>query len=391
MDKAAMSKALKTCRTPFYVFDTDAAAAQVQRIRTALGPEVRLCYAMKANSFIVEALQPHVDGFEVCSPGEFRICRRAHIPPEQIILSGVYKRPQDLLFVMQQYGTAVTYTVESLQQWDIIRSFADQHQTPLRVLLRLSVGNQFGINESDIDALVAGRQDTKAVIEGIQFFSGTQKKSAARTAEELQKLDDLLERLHRVYGYTANRLEYGPGLPVSYFEAKSDVELSMLNALSDQIAHLRFKGTVVLELGRYIAAACGNYFTRVVDTKTQSGSRYCIVDGGIHQVNYYGQMMAMKKPPLLHWEERDGEAVPWTVCGCLCTGNDVLVKAYPFSDLRVGDVLIFGKTGAYSSTESMALFLSRDLPEVALYSKSKGLRPVRRALSTDVFNSPMKL
>ena len=30
--------------------------------------------------------------------------------------------------------------------------------------------------------------------------------------------------------------------------------------------------------------------------KQNSGVHYCIVDGGIHQLNYFGQMMAMKQP-----------------------------------------------------------------------------------------------
>ena len=96
MDKTLMAQAIDTFRTPFYVFDTDEAAAQVQQLRRAFGPEVGLCYAMKANAFIVGDLVPWVDYFEVCSPGEFRICQRTGIPPEKIVLSGIYKKPADL-------------------------------------------------------------------------------------------------------------------------------------------------------------------------------------------------------------------------------------------------------------------------------------------------------
>ena len=37
---------------------------------------------------------------------------------------------------------------------------------------------------------------------------------------------------------------------------------------------------VVLELGRSVVASCGTYLTSVVDTKTNVGSNYAIVDGG---------------------------------------------------------------------------------------------------------------
>ena len=98
-------------------------------------------------------------------------------------------------------------------------------------------------------------------------------------------------------------------------------------------------------------------------------------------------MMAMKKPPIIHWdEEKDGEIKEWTICGSLCTMNDVLVKMYPFKNLQLKDKLIFKKVGAYSMTEGISLFLSRELPQVILYSKDSGLRLVRSSFPTDKLN-----
>jgi len=389
MDKTAMGQAIDTLQTPFYVFDTDEAAAQVTALRTAFGPEIGLCYAMKANAFVVGSLIPWVDYFEVCSPGEFRICQRTGIPPEKIVLSGVYKKPAELDEVMETCGSAITYTAESLAQWQQLSAYATVHQCPLRVLLRLTAGNQFGMEQEVLEEIVAHRDDSFAHIEGIQYFSGTQKKNPTRWAEELEKLDALLETLFSRYGFTAEKLEYGTGLPVTYFEGEKDEKQSSLDALAALLRQMRFGGKIVLETGRRVAASCGTYFTRVADVKRNHGSRYCIVDGGIHHLNYFGQMMAMKKPPLLQWNAPQGEGEPWTVCGSLCTSNDVLLKSCSFTDLRVGDVLVFGKAGAYSPTESIGLFLSRDLPQVALFSREKGLRLVREALPTDRLNSSL--
>jgi diaminopimelate decarboxylase len=97
-------------------------------------------------------------------------------------------------------------------------------------------------------------------------------------------------------------------------------------------------------------------------------------------------MLAMKKPPILHWNQEDGDLKEWTVCGSLCTVNDVLVKQYPFHGLVTGDKLIFEKTGAYSVTEGISLFLSRELPQVLLYSEKDNLRQARGNYPTDVLN-----
>ena len=60
-------------------------------------------------------------GFEVCSPGEFRICERLGIPMGKVVMSGVYKNPADLERVLDCWGSGLTYTVESPRQWQLIR------------------------------------------------------------------------------------------------------------------------------------------------------------------------------------------------------------------------------------------------------------------------------
>ena len=114
------------------------------------------------------------------------------------------------------------------------------------------------------------------------------------------------------------------------------------------LSQLRFSGPLVLELGRSIAASCGTYLTRVVDLKRNRGEGYALVDGGIHQLTYYGQAMAMRAPRLRLLPDRPcQEEETWTVCGSLCTINDILVKRRPFPALAVGDVLAFENAGAY--------------------------------------------
>ena len=145
-------------------------------------------------------------------------------------------------------------------------------------------------------------------------------------------------------------------------------------------------------MGRFLAAGCGYYLTRIADCKTNSGQNYCIVDGGIHQLNYYGQTMAMKLPFIRHLPQSpagDGKGPSsCTVCGSLCTTADVIVKQLPLIHPQPGDLLVFEKTGAYSVTEGISLFLSRSLPPVLLYSRQRGMLQAREAYPTDLLNAP---
>jgi diaminopimelate decarboxylase len=386
LNEAKFDSAISKYKTPFYIFDTDILAAQISKIRTALGDKVELCYAMKANPFLIKELQGLIDYYEVCSPGEFNICERADINRNKIVMSGVYKNTTDIEYALKQYGDQIIYTIESFSQWQTLEQYTSKHKLTVQVLLRLTSGNQFGMDEALIRQIIQNSSQNFINIEGIQYFSGTQKKSVKKLENELNILDQFCAELKNQYGFTVKKIEYGPGLPIFYFEEEQNDEDFLLESLSKLISKLTFGGKVSLEMGRFIAASCGSYVTSVVDMKTNQNQGYCIVDGGMHQLNYYGQMLAMKRPPIIHWNKRNGKTSEWTVCGSLCTINDVLVKQYPFTELQVGDQLIFEKTGAYSVTEGISLFLSRDLPQILLYSEQDKYRVARNSFPTDTLN-----
>ena len=68
--------------------------------------------------------------------------------------------------------------------------------------------------------------------------------------------------------------------------------------------------------------------------------------------------------------------------------NDVLLRNVQLPMLKTGDHLAFGRCGAYSMTEGISLFLSRDLPQILFWSEEKGLVMVRETMPTDPLNSP---
>lgn len=379
----------KSIATPAYVFDLDELKNRLQMIRRCLGNRIRLCYAMKANPFLVAPLQNFVDKYEVCSPGEFRICERHQVPMEQIVLSGVYKEDREICHAVETYGGKGTFTIESKQQLELLESCAAAAGKNIRALLRVSSGNQFGMDEESIAKVLEHRWEYPHVnISGFQYYSGTQKKKLKKMEQELEYLDQMMEEMETRYGYRAEELEYGPGFYVPYFQSDEEVDdEALLDAFSRMLDGLRFQGTVTLEAGRYLAAYCGYYLTRIVDQKINKGQRYGIVDGGIHHLSYFGQMMAMKIPHFMHLSQKEeAEKELWNICGSLCTVNDVLVKNLPLSNAAIGELLVFERVGAYSVTEGIYLFLSRDLPRIFFYSRECGMQLMRDRKRTDEWN-----
>lgn len=373
--------------TPLYVFDINVLRRRIAYLRNSL-PGVRLCFAVKANPFLLQELRGFADRFEVCSPGEAEICNRAHIPAAQQVISGVYKTPSVMEKMIAQGNGPRLFTVESVRQFRLLSGLAEQYRKPINVLLRLTSGNQFGMEEQEIVQLVQEREEYPLVcIRGIQFFSGTQKTSLKRLRRELEAVDTFVCALQETCGFTVQELEFGPGFPVNYFQGQAFDEDAFLAGFSGLLAGLRCGARVMLELGRSIAASCGSYLTRVVDVKQNRGQNYAIVDGGMHQMVYYGQSMAMQHPQCRIYPPRSGDAENWNLCGSLCTVNDILVKQLPVAGLKCGDVFAFGNTGAYCMTEGISLFLSRALPRIVLLRAEGAPLLVREALPTDRINT----
>ncbi len=392
MDMNVYQEVVEKFGTPCYIFDLDRFRDRLKEVQEILGNRAQICYAMKANPFLVKEASEWVDHLEVCSPGEFAICERAGVPVKQVVLSGVNKEEKDIRYIVKHYGEQVTYTVESLLQLDNLQKAGKDFQRKLPVLLRVTSGNQFGLSEELVRSIIGKRSSYPALnFIGLQYFSGTQKKRIGVLEEELMYMERLLCDLEK-YGYEAEVLEFGPGLYVEYFpgDTRTD-EFKLLKEFAALLPKVHFKKKINLELGRYLAASCGIYLTSIVDQKINNGKGFCIVDGGIHQVNYFGQTMAMKIPAYRQLKKCVFQPVTekdtaWNICGSLCTINDIIVKKLPLHDASVGDTLVFENAGAYSVTEGMALFLSRDLPKVLYYDEAKGLRLVRDRIETNFLN-----
>lgn len=382
-----IQEAAKQYGTPLYCFDNEALTKRIQFLRSSLPDHVQLCYAAKANTFILPMLESMIDHYEICSPGEFQICKALNIPNRKIVLSGVYKNPDDLEHLYYSSEDIPMLTIESMEQFRNIHTLSKQTNKKAQILLRLTSGNQFGLDWEEVKQLVY-KKDLYPLLEfaGIQFFSGTQKFSQKKILREMNYLEEVLEKLSEL-NYKPSILEYGPGFPVDYFNAMSYEEKEHFAFFSDQL--LRFQDvTIVLELGRSIAAHCGSYITQIVDKKTNKGQNYIIVDGGIHHLVYYGQGMAMKLPPYTFLSSQSSmEKGPWNVCGALCTVNDILMKQVILPEPELGDYFVFHNVGAYCPTEGMSLFLTRDLPAICALNK-ENMTLLRHHTSVVALNTP---
>ena len=394
MNENKLREILSQIGTPSYVYDLDAFNARAALIREQFGDKVGLCFSIKANAFLLGRLPETIDKIEVCSPGELTICEKTGVDVSKIIFSGVNKTKADVERAADD--NVGTFTAESFLHLQLINEAALSRGKAFPVLLRVTDvkgGTQFGMEEGDVLDLIRNRADYEGVeIVGIHYFTGTQKRKAKPILRELDYLEELVRKIKDELDFTVQRLEYGTGLAVDYFDENADeLEAARLADIAPRIREIGEIAELTVEMGRFFAAPCGYYFTKVIDVKTCYGVNYAIVDGGLNQLKYDGQLQGMQIPVILHFKENEasGSVAPWTLCGSLCTTNDILARAAEFDSLEIGDTLVFTRTGAYSAMEGMAIFLSREMPVISIYSEKDGLTVLRERLYSDVFNTPI--
>lgn len=371
--------------TPTYVYDVKTLLSRVEYLKNSLKGN-GLVYAIKANTFIAKELEEYVERFEICSPGEYHICKKLNISDKKMVISGVYK-DEDTIEEIISDSDVLRYTIESVNQYELLDRLSKSHRKKIHVLIRLTSGNQFGVNPDELKDIISKNENPYIIIEGIEYFSGTQKHSIKRVEKEIDKLRELVDDIENNLNFEIKEIEYGPGLPIFYFQDDDFDEEEFLIQVEELLRRLSDKH-VSLEIGRSIAASCGTYLTSVVDMKSNKNGNFALVDGGIHHLVYYGQTMAMRIPFFDLIQEKLEEEDVYNLYGSLCTINDCLVKNLKVNKLHIGDVFAFKNVGAYSATEGISLFLSRDLPKVVLVDKNNNTQLLRDTIKTSDINYP---
>ena len=390
MNSEALQDIAASFATPAFIFDADEFGRRAKNVKSAIGG-ASLCYSIKANPFLLACLPKEIDRVEVCSPGELAICRRVGVDPSTVVYSGVNKGSEDIAEAIE-YG-AELLTAESLRQLGLINAAALAAGKRVRVALRLTSGNQFGMDSENLKRAVAEKGSYEGVdIVAIHYYSGTQKKKLAVVEKELAELEELADTLEERFGLSGISLEYGPGLPADYFgDDPEGRDMAVLAEAGAMIAAVAARRSVTVEFGRFLASPYGTYLTAAADIKNNNGETFVICDGGINHLKYYGQTMAMQTPPITLLGDHGEKTEDYTLCGSLCTTADILVRKVTLPALSVGDVLAFGRCGAYSVTEGIGLFLSRQLPRIVLHSERGGNRLLRDFYGTDILNSPAEV
>lgn len=366
-----------------YLYDTTALRNRAAATRAVLPAGAELFYAVKANGHpaVVDTLAGAVDGLEVASGGELDLALAADA--RRITFSGPGKTDADLRAAID---AGVLVHVESTHELRRLALVAGD--TAVRVALRVNrstgvlpgthqmtgAATQFGIAEDELPAVVALVADLPAVdLVGFHLHAVSNNLDAVAHGTFAIDAARWAVACADHHGVALRYLNIGGGFGVDYLDMAS-FDLPALGAgLATAIDALPAGARLVVEPGRFLAADAGWYAAEVLDLKRTSGRWFAVLRGGTHHFRLpaaWGYSHAFSVLPVDRWDypfaRPEINDVPVDAVGELCTPRDVLARGQRVGRLRVGDVLVFARAGAYGWDISHHQFLRHPPPELVV-------------------------
>lgn len=373
-----VAAALATLPRPVcaYVYDTAALRERAAAVRAAFPDGTTLLYAVKANGHpdVVRTLADACDGLEVASGGELALAVTAGA--RQITFGGPAKTDGELAAAV---AAGARINVESAHE---LRRLARVAGPGIQISVRVNraglgltgshtmtgAPTPFGVDEAQLPevlALAAGLPNVE--VTGFHLHAVSNNLDAAAHAAFVADAIDWAARTAFEFGVDLRVINVGGGLGVDYL---GDATID-LNALRKGLSGLVVPPEVelVVEPGRILAADAGWYAAEVLDLKTTHGRTFAVLRGGTHHFRLpaawrYSHPFSVL--PVDEWPydfERPAVAgIEVDAAGELCTPRDVLTRGQRVDRLRVGDVLVFGRAGAYGWDISHHEFLRHPPP-----------------------------
>jgi 2-[(L-alanin-3-ylcarbamoyl)methyl]-2-hydroxybutanedioate decarboxylase len=361
-----------------YVYDTRALTERAAAVRAALPAGATLLYAMKANRHpdVVRTLARVCDGVEVASGGELE--RALAAGARRIAFGGPAKTDTELAAAV---AAGAQINVESPHELRRLAALTGTDQTPVTVRVNRASGalpgthrmtgvaTPFGVDEAQLPAVLELAASLPGVrVVGFHLHAVSNNLDAAAHAAFVADSVAWSVATAGRHGVDLRVINVGGGLGVDYL---SDATVD-LGALRDGLAAVTVPPGVdlIFEPGRILAADAGWYAAEVLDLKHTHGRTFAVLRGGTHHFRLpaaWGYSHPFTVLPVEAWpydlprpEVTDTEV---DAVGELCTPRDVLTRGRRVDRLRAGDVLVFGRTGAYGWDISHHDFLSHPPPE----------------------------
>jgi diaminopimelate decarboxylase len=366
--------------TPFYCYSSAMMVRQYEAFVAAFAEQdVRICYAVKANSnqAVLTTFARLGAGADVVSEGELRRALAVGIPPDRIVFSGVAKTEAELGFALD-IGIG-QINVESEGELELLSALAAARGVRVPIAIRVNpdvdakthpkittgkAENKFGIAIDQAPSVYA----RAAALPGVEPVSvavhiGSQLIDLAPYEAAFGRVASLVRAL-REQGVAIRHLDLGGGIGVPYRNETCPDLAEYAAIVRRTVGSLGC--ALTFEPGRYLVAEAGVLVSRVIVVKRGVMRRLIVQDAAMNDLlrptlyEAYHPIMTVRQPePTAAVEEGVADIV-----GPVCESGDYLAVARPLPEMASGDLLAVMFAGAYGAVMSSTYNTRRLVPEV---------------------------
>ena len=383
--------------TPTYVYSAATMSDNYNRLAGSLkGLDVRVCYAVKANSnlAVIRHLANLGSAFDFASAGEMRRVIAAGGSVRESVFAGVGKTEGEIRLALE--AGIFSFHVESEPELARINHVAGKLGVKAAIAIRVNPdvdanthakittgtsANKFGIPIKQAPAAYeAASKYPNIEIRGIQSHIGSQITEVGpfvRTLEKLAPLAaELKERHHLSY------ISIGGGIGVVYKEALASGAASWWDAqpegsrpltpetygaaLAPALRQLGLK--VLLEPGRSMVANAGVLLTRVEYLKRGQGKNFLIVDAAMNDLVRPAMYDSFHEVVPLH-RDTTRRALVADIVGPICESTDCFAKDRQIQEVGEGEYIAIMSAGAYGHVMA-SRYNTRPIPAEVLVKGS---------------------
>jgi diaminopimelate decarboxylase len=365
IEQVELSALAKTFGTPLFVYSKASMLSALSAYQRGFaGRNVRICYAMKANSSlaVLQVFAQAGCGFDIVSGGELARVITAGGDPSKVIFSGVGKTRAEMQQALRA-GIAC-FNVESEAELEVLSEVSQAMGLRAPVSIRvnpnvdakthpyISTGlkdNKFGVaHENALQTYQRAAQLPGLEVVGIDCHIGSQITDISPYLDAMDRVLDLVDAIESS-GITLKHIDFGGGLGIDYnMPVDNELPPSADDMWRALLAKLDARGygqrQLMIEPGRSLVGNAGVCLTTVEYLKPGELKNFCIVDAAMNDVPRPAMYEAFHQITPLALS--DATPVVYDVVGPVCESGDWLGRDRALA-VVAGDVLAILSTGAY--------------------------------------------
>jgi ornithine decarboxylase len=334
------------------LFMSDSRIRENYRALKAALPNVQLFYAVKANSTepLVRILAEEGSSFDVSTAAEIDLVRACRVKPGRCIHTHPVKRDGDIRYALE-YGIRI-FVADN--EWELSKFLP--YRKKVKVLVRMSIENpaamvnlshKFGVAPSKTFGLIRKAHAMGLTVAGISFHCGSQNESHVKYLEALGYCRDICRKaaLNKI---PIEIIDIGGGFPITYLKSVPPI-MQFCRPINEYLDRYFSNYRVIAEPGRYICGTSMTLAARVIGKSLRKGVMWYYLDEGLYG-SFSGKVYDHTDYPMVLGKA--GKKINSVLAGPTCDSTDIVYENIYLPELEVGDVLLFGSMGAYTTASA---------------------------------------